>query len=83
MKKTVGIIVYLVFVCNVFGQTNSNILQYDKPAEVWTEALPIGNGYMGGMVFGDPFKERIQLNESTLYSGDPNRKHENFNIRED
>ena len=67
----------------VFGQTNTNILQYDKPANVWTEALPIGNGYMGGMVFGDPFKERIQLNESTLYSGDPNRKHENFNIRED
>lgn len=83
MKKTVGIIAYLLFVYNVFGQTNSNILQYDKPAEVWTEALPIGNGYMGGMVFGDPFKERIQLNESTLYSGDPNRKYENFNIRED
>ena len=83
MKIKVGIIAYLLFVYNVFGQTNSNILQYDKPAEVWTEALPIGNGYMGGMVFGDPFKERIQLNESTLYSGDPNRKYENFNIRED
>ena len=83
MEKAIGIIAYLLFASSVFGQTNTNILHYDKPAEVWTEALPIGNGHMGGMVFGDPFKEHIQLNESTLYSGDPNRKYENFNIRED
>jgi alpha-L-fucosidase 2 len=43
----------------------------------------MGNGYMGGMIFGDPYKEHIQLNESTLYSGDPNHKYENYNIRED
>ena len=83
MKRIIGVIVYLLFMGNMFGQTNTNILQYDKPAEVWTEALPIGNAYMGGMIFGSPFKEHVQLNESTLYSGDPNRKYENFNIRED
>ena len=83
MNKILKIILYTLSIGNLFSQTNTNILQYDKPAEVWTEALPIGNGYMGGMVFGDPFKEHIQLNESTLYSGDPNRKYENFNIRED
>ncbi|WP_289062137.1 glycoside hydrolase family 95 protein [uncultured Zobellia sp.] len=84
MNRTIGAIVFLLFVNTTYGQTNgTNVLQYDKPAEVWTEALPIGNGYMGGMIFGNPFKEHIQLNESTLYSGDPNRKYENFNIRED
>jgi len=82
MNKAVGILVYFLLATNLFAQT-PNILHYDRPAEVWTEALPIGNGYMGGMVFGDPFKEHIQLNESTLYSGDPNRNYENFNIRED
>ena len=83
MKKIIGIIVYFLFLGNIFGQTSTNLLQYDKPAEVWTEALPIGNAFMGGMIYGNPQKEHVQLNESTLYSGDPNRKYENFNIRED
>jgi alpha-L-fucosidase 2 len=47
------------------------LLKYDKPAEVWTEALPIGNGHMGAMVFGGIEQEHLQLNEVTLYSGDP------------
>jgi len=46
-------------------------LWYDKPAEAWVEALPVGNGRMGGMVFGSPAHERIALNEDTLYSGEP------------
>jgi alpha-L-fucosidase 2 len=46
-------------------------LWYDRPAEKWVEALPIGNGRIGGMVFGSPYKERIALNEDTLYSGEP------------
>jgi alpha-L-fucosidase 2 len=46
-------------------------LQYDKPAAVWTEALPIGNGRLGAMVFGGVEKERIALNEDTLWSGFP------------
>ncbi len=43
---------------------------YDRPAAQWQEALPVGNGYLGGMVFGDPSQERIQFNEQTLWLGD-------------
>jgi alpha-L-fucosidase 2 len=46
-------------------------LQYKKPASVWTEALPIGNGRLGAMIFGGVEKERIALNEDTLWSGYP------------
>ena len=48
-------------------------LWYDKPAMTWTQALPIGNGVMGGMVFGTPAVEHIQLNEETLWAGQPNQ----------
>ena len=47
-------------------------LWYDEPATHWeNEALPIGNGYMGGMIFGSVESERIQYNEKTLWSGGP------------
>ncbi|MGU9033371.1 glycosyl hydrolase family 95 catalytic domain-containing protein [Clostridium perfringens] len=47
-------------------------LWYDEPATNWeNEALPIGNGYMGGMIFGSVASERIQYNEKTLWSGGP------------
>ncbi len=46
-------------------------LWYDHPAEQWTEALPVGNGRMGAMVFGGVLKERIQLNEESIWSGGP------------
>lgn len=49
-------------------------LWYDKPASQWVEALPIGNGHIGAMVFGGVEEELIQLNESTLYSGGPVKK---------
>jgi len=46
-------------------------MTYDTPARVWNEALPIGNGRLGGMVFGGPAMERIQLNEDTFWAGGP------------
>lgn len=46
-------------------------LQYGAPATKWVEALPIGNGHMGAMVFGNPSRERIQFNEDTLWTGQP------------
>lgn len=46
-------------------------LWFKKPANVWEEALPIGNGRLGGMVYGGVEAERIQLNEDTLWSGFP------------
>ena len=46
------------------------VLWYDKPATDWYEALPIGNGTLGAMVFGGIKTEQFQLNENTLYSGE-------------
>jgi alpha-L-fucosidase 2 len=46
-------------------------LWYRQPAEVWEEALPVGNGRLGAMVFGGVGEERLQLNEDTLWSGFP------------
>ena len=46
-------------------------LWYTDPAAVWTEALPIGNGRLGAMVFGGIARERLALNESTFYTGGP------------
>jgi alpha-L-fucosidase 2 len=46
------------------------ILWYRRPARIWNEALPIGNGRLGGMVFGEPWLERIQLNEDTVWAGE-------------
>jgi alpha-L-fucosidase 2 len=46
---------------------------YDKPATVWNEALPVGNGRLGAMIYGDPAAEKIQLNEETFWSGGPSR----------
>ena len=47
-------------------------LDYDAPAGTWNEALPLGNGRLGAMVFGSLGTERIQLNEDTLWGGGPN-----------
>lgn len=46
-------------------------LWYRQPAASWTEALPIGNGRLGAMVYGGVDVEHLQLNEDTLYAGEP------------
>ena len=46
-------------------------LWYTKPALEWTEALPLGNGRLGAMMFGGAAREELQLNEETLWSGGP------------
>ena len=47
------------------------VLWYRKPAQQWVEALPIGNGRLGAMVFGDPKVEHLQVNEETIWTGKP------------
>ena len=47
------------------------MLWFRKPAEQWTEALPVGNGRLGAMVFGGVQRERLQLNHDSLWSGRP------------
>lgn len=51
-------------------------LWYDTPARQWVEALPIGNGRLGAMVYGKPGSEELQLNEETIWGGAP---HNNVN----
>jgi alpha-L-fucosidase 2 len=45
------------------------VMWYDTPASEWTEALPVGNGRLGGMLFGNPAVERLQVNEESLWGG--------------
>ncbi|TSA33543.1 MAG: glycoside hydrolase family 95 protein [Porphyromonadaceae bacterium] len=54
-------------------ETGSNhlTLWYKQPAKVWDEALPVGNGRLGAMVFGNPVKECIQINEESIWAGCP------------
>lgn len=60
---------------NVEGQ-NIYRIWYDKPASYWEEALPVGNGRIAAMVFGNPQLEQIQLNEETVSAGSP---YQNYN----
>lgn len=53
------------------SSSNVLLLWYRKPATRWTEALPVGNGRLGGMVFGGASNERIQLNEDSVWHGGP------------
>jgi len=56
---------------NILQEARSQVFWYEKPASAWEEALPIGNGRQGAMVFGGSQRERIQINEDTLWSGGP------------
>lgn len=53
------------------AKDNNQRLWYDRPAEHWLEALPLGNSRMGAMVYGGVLEEEIQLNEETFWSGGP------------
>jgi len=60
----------LTLTVSATGNQPFNLI-YDKPASKWTEALPLGNGRIGAMVFGGSADERLQINESTLWGGVP------------
>lgn len=69
--------VLLLFVTSFgFSQTKGGLkLWYNTPSgSVWENTLPIGNGYLGAMIYGNVEKEVIQLNQHTVWSGSPNRK---------
>ncbi|WP_242695950.1 glycoside hydrolase N-terminal domain-containing protein [Desertivirga brevis] len=76
-------IILILFLINrqIYAQNLSNSSQhsslklwYNKPSgKVWENALPIGNGRLGAMVYGNVETETIQMNEHTLWSGGPNR----------
>jgi alpha-L-fucosidase 2 len=92
--KTINLSVIIFIICSLsnelYGKNDHKIslnqnqdlkIFYQKPAGQWTEAIPIGNGYMGAMIFGDPRNERIQLNEGTLFSGDPNYTYKTIDVK--
>ena len=54
-------------------------LWYERPASIWEEALPVGNGFIGAMIYGGVEEELIQLNEGTLWSGGPQKSTINAN----
>jgi alpha-L-fucosidase 2 len=60
----------IAFASLAFGQ-RSLTLWYRQPAKLWVEALPVGNGRLGAMVFGGTAHERIQFNEQTVWTGEP------------
>ncbi|MDI3321163.1 glycoside hydrolase family 95 protein [Pinibacter soli] len=76
--KSLRLLIFSTLCCATTNAQDSNLqLWYNKPAEKWTEALPIGNGYLGAMIFGGVENDRIQFNEATLWSDGPrdyNRK---------
>lgn len=65
---------FLLVFMNLSAQSNNDTnlkLWYDKPAIAWEQALPLGNSMTGAMVFGTVNKEHYQLNDHTLWSGEP------------
>jgi alpha-L-fucosidase 2 len=73
MTKKIQLTLSMILICSVWmnaKQTNSDLkLWYTQPASKWLEALPIGNGSLGGMIFGGVEQEHIQFNEESLITG--------------
>ena len=67
--KTLLIFISVFFTISAFSQTENLELWYKKPASNWTEALPVGNGRIGAMIYGDYSHENIQLNEESVWAG--------------
>ena len=78
MKRPIILIVCFLllksFLSSTNGQASSNPMQlwYNKPSKKWEEALPIGNGFLGAMVFGNPNEEHLQLNQVQFWAGSIN-----------
>jgi alpha-L-fucosidase 2 len=72
MKKIIVLTgLFLTSYSNSTSAQENFILWYKQPARNWNEALPLGNGRLGAMIFGNVEEELIQLNEETLWSGGP------------
>lgn len=61
----------LLLFSGLHAQQNDLKLWYKQPAINWTDALPLGNGHLGGMLYGGVTEDHIQFNESTMWSGNP------------
>ena len=72
MKRIKILLVSMLCCVPLVATAAQHVLNYFAPATTWTEALPIGNGRLGGMVYGAPAVDQIQLNEETIWAGQPN-----------
>ncbi len=79
MKKILfACFLFMATICCIQAQSNLK-LWFNKPSgNLWVNALPIGNGRLGAMVYGNVDTETIQLNEATIWSGSPNRNDNSF-----
>ena len=82
MKKKVLLVMMIAITLFKSPFAQQNKLWYQQPAKVWTEALPLGNGRLGAMVFGKTDKEIIHLNEMTLWAGGPAKDYPNPNAKQ-
>lgn len=75
MKRLFLSLTFFASTHSIFAQTPGSLkLWYRQPAgDTWTDALPVGNGRLGAMVYGNPEQEILKLNESTVWAGGPNR----------
>ena len=69
--RCVLVLIVALFSATLWADPGPMVLWYDKPAGQWVEANPTGNGRLGAMVFGGTDKERIQINDDTLWFGEP------------
>ncbi|MCI9845473.1 glycosyl hydrolase family 95 catalytic domain-containing protein [Flavobacterium pectinovorum] len=70
MKKLFLVLISVIIYSNASAQGKLK-LWYHKPSKAWTDALPLGNGRLGAMVYGIPQRDTIQINEDTFWSGSP------------
>jgi alpha-L-fucosidase 2 len=70
-RKNLFIVIFMFGIVRVFAQSQPVKLWYKQPARKWTDALPIGNGRIGGMIYGGVAEDHIQYNEQTLWTGGP------------
>lgn len=70
MTKVLAFIAFCLCYITATGEL-SPILWYDAPASQWEEALPLGNGKIGAMIYGNPQTEEIQISEETVWGGSP------------
>lgn len=68
-RRNTFVLLFLIVSNLVWGQDLK--LWYSRPAQNWSEALPIGNSRLGAMVYGGTEREEIQLNEETFWAGSP------------
>lgn len=85
MKNIFSLIVCTTLLCSCAAESRTSLkLHYDKPAEYFEEALPLGNGRLGAMVYGGTSMDKISLNDITLWTGEPEKEgeHPDYNLIE-